>query len=117
MAKESDRTRSRSDGKCGLPPFACRKARWVIGTLLVLELALVARPAAERGLVPKGLQAKGYKVTQYYDAPNELQLKSLLEGGKVVPLGDGKILQFSAGVTLRTFSVTNTPELIVQTSQ
>jgi lipopolysaccharide export system protein LptA len=63
------------------------------------------------------LQAKGYKISEYYPAPYELQLKSMLEGGKVVPQGDGKVLELSEGVLLRTFSITNTPQLIVETPQ
>jgi lipopolysaccharide export system protein LptA len=69
-----------------------------------------------QGLETKGFQAKGFKVADHYPPPHETQIKSLLQGGKAVPLVAGKTL-LSDGVTLQTFSETNTLQLTVTASQ
>jgi lipopolysaccharide export system protein LptA len=56
---------------------------------------------------------KNFKTAEPYPPPHETQTKSLLEGGKGVLLPGGKTL-LSDGVTLRTFSETNTPQIIVK---
>jgi hypothetical protein len=61
----------------------------------------------------KGIPAKGFKIAEPYGPPYESQTKSLLEGGQALILPGGNA-QLSEGVTLRTFSETNTPQLIVR---
>ena len=56
---------------------------------------------------------KGFKVAEPYPPPHETQTKSLLEGGRALPQPGGKSF-LSEGVVLRTFSETNTPQLIVK---
>ena len=106
----------------GFGRFAARSVRSSVYSFLVLgitaSLATLHLLAGDpSGFGPKSFQAKKYKVSQYYESPNETQIKSQLEGGKALPMGDGRVLQLSDGVTLRTYSITNTPELLVQTSQ
>src|SRR5882724_29555 len=48
---------------------------------------------------------KGFKIAEPYGPPHETQIKSVLEGGRALPLGGGMIL-FSNGVILRNFSET-----------
>ncbi len=56
---------------------------------------------------------KGFKVAEPHASPYETRMKSLLEGGKGLPLG-GSIILLSEEVTLRTFSITNTPQIVVK---
>jgi lipopolysaccharide export system protein LptA len=61
----------------------------------------------------KGIPAKGFKIAEPYGPPHEDQTKSLLEGGQALVLPGGSAL-LSDGVTLHTFSETNTPQVIVR---
>src|SRR6516165_4394336 len=56
---------------------------------------------------------KGFKVAEPHAPPYEIRTKSILEGGKALPLG-GNIILLSEGGILRTFSVTNTPQIEVK---
>src|SRR5579859_4654473 len=56
---------------------------------------------------------KGFKIAEPYDSPNETQIKSRIEGGQALPEPGGRTI-LSQGVILRTFTRTNTPELIVK---
>lgn len=55
---------------------------------------------------------KGFKAAEPYGSPHETQIKSLLEGGKAFQQPGGKTL-LSEGVTLRTYSETNTLQRVI----
>src|SRR6266404_2649544 len=95
------------DGVCFHAGFS---AMWLV-------LAVISTSAADNaGFETKGFQAKGFKVADHYGPPYETQIKSLLQGGKATPLSGGKTL-LSDGVTLQTFTETNTLQLIVKAPQ
>src|SRR5579871_441205 len=52
---------------------------------------------------------------EYFDPPNELQVKSYLEGAEALPQGDGMILVRDA--RLQTFQTNGTPEMTITTPQ
>ncbi len=58
---------------------------------------------------------KGFKVAEPYGPPYEKQTKSLLEAGKAVMVHGGALL--SDGVTLRSFTETNTLQLVVRAQE
>src|SRR5689334_11010207 len=80
--------------------------------LLVFLLFRPGNTLAQK-LSAKPLPAKGFKIADSYDPPYETQTKSLVVGEKALLLPNGNAL-LSEGVTLRTFSETNTPQLIVR---
>jgi lipopolysaccharide export system protein LptA len=86
-------------------------------SLLVFWLlfCLLYRPSntVAQKLSAKPLPAKGFKIADSYDPPYETQTKSLVVGEKALLLPNGNAL-LSEGVTLRTFSETNTPQLVVR---
>ena len=55
----------------------------------------------------------GSKFAEYYDAPNETQMKSLLECSKAVPQPGGRLFRI-ADAKLQTFRVTGQGELVVE---
>src|SRR5436309_3116915 len=85
--------------------------------MLVLTFSLGIGPRASAqtlgGNVRIDKPVKGFKVAEPHPPPNETRTKTLPEGGKALPLGRG-ITLLSDGVTLRTFSVTNAPEIVVK---
>jgi len=86
-------------------------------TVLLAGAAILSSVGAENpGFEARGFQAKGFKVADHYPPPHETQIKSLLEGGKATPLGAGKTL-LSDGVTLQTFTETNTLQIRVMAPQ
>jgi lipopolysaccharide export system protein LptA len=56
---------------------------------------------------------KGFKVAEPFPPPHETQTKFQIQGGKAFPQPGGKTL-LSEGVILRTFTETNTPQLVVE---
>src|SRR5579859_4955726 len=58
---------------------------------------------------------KGFKVAEPYGPPYEKQTKSLLESGKAQAVRGGWLL--SDGVTLQTFTETNTLQLLVRAQE
>ena len=56
---------------------------------------------------------KNFKVAEPYGPPNETHTKSTLEGGQALPVAGGNTL-LSDGVTLRTYTITNTPQIVVK---
>jgi lipopolysaccharide export system protein LptA len=79
-----------------------RAGRQSIGLWLLLWACLILEVQAQRVL-----PTKGFRIAENYPPPNETQIKSLVEGGRAVPLEGGKI-QLSEGVSLRSFSESNT---------
>ena len=57
----------------------------------------------------------GFKSAEYYPAPNETQMKSLLEGASVQPQPDGRVLVTEA--KYRTFRTNSEVELSVEAPQ
>jgi lipopolysaccharide export system protein LptA len=89
---------------------ACRFHLVVLAGFLIWPLVMWS---ATQKMVQKPIPAKGFKVAEPYDPPYETQTKSLVVGETALVFPNGNA-ELSDGVTLRTFSETNTPQLIVQ---
>jgi lipopolysaccharide transport protein LptA len=79
--------------------------------LLALGLALLPRPGSAQPITIKG----GFKSAEYYPAPNETQMRSLLEGAGAQPQADGRLLVTDA--KYQTFRTNNEVELNVEAPQ
>ena len=79
--------------------------------LLALGLALLPRPGSAQPITIKG----GFKSAEYYPAPNETQMRSLLEGAGAQPQADGRLLVTKA--KYQTFRTNNEVELNVEAPQ
>ena len=62
------------------------------------------------------LEPRGLKLAEHYPPPNESQVKSLLEGGRVQQPEAGYYL-FSGGTTLSTFLTNGEPQVIIKADQ
>jgi len=60
-------------------------------------------------------EVKGFKIAEYYEAPHEGQMKSLLEAAKARRLADGRYLLTDASA--QTLRVTGGRDLVVRTPQ
>jgi lipopolysaccharide export system protein LptA len=88
------------------------KGWWLVLLTFGLGIGPLACAQTLGGNVRIDKPFKGFKVAEPYGPPYETRTKSILEGGKGLPLGRS-ITLLSDGVTLRTFSVTNTPQIKV----
>jgi lipopolysaccharide export system protein LptA len=79
--------------------------------LLALALALFSWPGRAQPITVTG----GFKSSEYYPAPNETQMKSLLEGAGAQPQPDGRLLVTEA--KYRSFRTNNEVELSVEAPQ
>ncbi len=59
------------------------------------------------------LEAKGFQTADYYDAPHETQMKSLLKGARARPLENDQVYVYD-GTELRTFRESGEAELVVR---
>lgn len=88
--------------------------QWVTVNMLWLGLSFCyAAEPDPREFATRAFQAKGYKVAEHYGPPHESQIKSLLEGGSFTPLVGGQTL-LSNGITLQTFTESNTLQLVIK---
>jgi len=83
----------------------------------VMALGMATFLAISTGLLhgQKVLEAKAFKIAEYYDPPNETQMKSLLEFGKGVPQEGGRNLLTDA--RLQTFLKNGQREITVEAPQ
>src|SRR5664280_360038 len=88
--------------------YPCLRAALV---LLVFGLALSLRPSGAQPVTVTG----GFKSAEYHPAPNETQMKSLLEGAGAQPQPDGRLLVTKA--KYQTFATNNEVELDVEAPQ
>ena len=102
------RCRSGNDGARTLAPAILVVLAFFGGLFLWLTPGFSGQPFGA-----KGIPAKGFKIAEPHDSPYESQTKSLLEGGKALVLPGGSAV-LSEGVVLRTFSETNTAQLVVR---
>jgi lipopolysaccharide export system protein LptA len=82
------------------------------GVGLVLCLVLLAGVASAQ----KVGSGRGIKFSDYYDPPNETQMKWLLEGASAVPTAGGKSVEVTR-IKAQTFRKTGEVELIVEAPQ
>ena len=64
---------------------------------------------------PRLLEIKGFKVTENYEPPHELQLKTVLEGDRAQPQEGGRTAITQARI--QTFSEKGEPELVLEAPQ
>jgi lipopolysaccharide export system protein LptA len=83
------------------------------GSLILLGRLVSNTAVGDQLFGGKGIPAKGFKIAEPYGPPHETQTKSLLEGGQALVMPDGSAM-LSDEVILRTFSETNTLQLIVK---
>jgi lipopolysaccharide export system protein LptA len=93
-------------------PFLCVAALAL--TSLQILTGIFSAIAANPPLLTKPI--KGFTIAEPYGPPHEQQNKSVLVAGKALLLPGGNAL-LSDGVTVRFFSETNTPQLVVRAQQ
>jgi lipopolysaccharide export system protein LptA len=94
--------------------FAPTGLRLLAGALLLaLGLALSLRANDEHG--PRVLEVKGFKYADFYPAPHQGQMKTLLEGASAQPGRNKLTTVFDA--RLQLFQQTGEGELVVETPQ
>jgi hypothetical protein len=76
-----------------------------VATLCLLAANNHAQPSAA------GRAPKGFTSVQYYDPPNQMQLRSRLSGAEAQPLTGG--LLFVKGLKLEMFGTNGLPQVIV----
>ena len=105
------RVRARGlQGVCRLRALARRDRRSVRVALVALALGLAMLPWPGRAQSTAGGQ--GFKSSEYYDAPHETQMKSMLEGAQAQLQPNGRLLVTQA--KWRTFRVNGESELAVE---
>lgn len=79
-----------------------RKQRWILLVLLICSFSLLAQQTT----------VKDFSVPEYFDAPHETQVKSLLEGAEAEPGSNGMVLIRKAKI--QTFTETGAPQMTVR---
>jgi lipopolysaccharide export system protein LptA len=88
-----------------------------------LWLWLIAAVGMAAGIIPHAAHGQqnvavqegtGLKLTEYYKAPNANQLKSVVEGARAKPLGNGRVMTQITDAKVQTFSENGLPEMVVE---
>jgi hypothetical protein len=78
---------------------------WPAAGALALALAVSAVQAQRSG------KALHFTTTEYYEAPHQQQVKTVLSGAEAVPQAGGKLI--IKQLKLQTFALDGTPEIVV----
>lgn len=83
---------------------------------LPASLAVALVFTVQNGFAQRVLEATSLKFAEYYDPPNQTQIKVLMEGASARPEAGGKRTVFT-DARVQSFSVTGQPDLIVKTPE